>query len=131
MPLRLLTAVTGATSCLLLGAAFALLLPLAATIALAAGAAVLTSVSYITLTTLMTRETPGGGGTTMVLNGSVINLGTAVGAAVGGLLIALGGYALLGLLVPVFVLGATALVLLVRPGDPADVDECGVGVRPG
>src|SRR5215213_8770483 len=111
--LRLLTAVTGAASCLLLGAAFALLLPLAATIALAA---VLTSVSYIALTTLMTRETPGGGGTTMVLNGSVINLGTAVGAAVGGLLIALGGYALLGLLVPVFVLGATALVLLVRPG---------------
>ena len=131
VPLRLLTAVTGAASCLLLGAAFALLLPLAATVALTAGAAVLTSVSYIALTTLMTRETPGGGGTTMVLNGSVINLGTAVGAAVGGLLIALGGYALLGLLVPVFVLGATALVLLVRPGDPAGSDRCGFGVLPG
>jgi DHA1 family inner membrane transport protein len=131
VPLRLLTAVTGAASCLLLGAAFALLLPLAATVALTAGAAVLTSVSYIALTTLMTRDTPGGGGTTMVLNGSVINLGTAVGAAVGGLLIALGGYALLGLLVPVFVLGATALVLLVRPGDPAGSDRCGFGVLPG
>jgi predicted MFS family arabinose efflux permease len=61
----------------------------------------------------------------------VINLGTAVGAAVGGLLIALGGYALLGLLVPVFVLGATALVLLVRPGDLAGSDGCGFGVLPG
>ena len=131
VPLRLLTAVTGATSCLLLGAAFALLLPLPATIALTAGSAVLGSVSYIALTTLMTRATPGGGGTTMVLNGSVINLGTAVGAAVGGLLIALGGYALLGLLVPGFVLGASALVLLVRPGDPADADGGGVAVLPG
>jgi hypothetical protein len=82
-PLRLLTAVAGATSCLLLGAAFALLLPLPETIALTAGATVLSFVSYIALTSLMTRETPGGAGTAMVLNGSVINFGTAVGAAVG------------------------------------------------
>jgi MFS transporter, DHA1 family, inner membrane transport protein len=129
-PLRLVTAVAGATSCLLQGAAFALLLPLPVTIALSAGAAGLSSVSYITMTTLMTRQTPGGAGTTMVLNGSVINLGTAVGAAAGGLLIALGGYSLLGLLVPVFVLGGSVLVLLVRPGDPADEDGCGVGLLP-
>jgi predicted MFS family arabinose efflux permease len=58
----------------------------------------------------------------MVLNGSVINLGTAIGAAVGGLLIALGGYALLGLLVPVFVLGSAVLVLLLRPDAPTDDD---------
>jgi predicted MFS family arabinose efflux permease len=96
-PLRLLTAIAGAASCVLLGAAFGLILPLPATVALTAGA-----------------------GTTMVLNGSVINLGTSIGAAIGGLLIALGGYALLGLLVPGFVLGASALVLLVRPTDAAD-----------
>lgn len=119
-PLHLLTAVAGAASCVLLGAAFGLILPLPATIALTAGATILNSISYIALTTLMTRETPAGAGTTMVLNGSMINLGTAIGAAIGGLLIALGGYALLGLLVPGFVLGASALVLLVRPRDPPD-----------
>ena len=105
-------------------------LPLPATIALTAGAAVLSSIAYIAMTTLMTRETPGGAGTTMVLNGSVINLGTAVGAGVGGLLIALSGYALLGLLVPAFGLAASALVLLVRPGDLTDADECEVRILP-
>jgi len=66
----------------------------------------------------------------MVLNGSVINLGTAIGAAVGGLFIALGGYALLGLLVPVFVLGASLLVLLVRPREATDADEGRATVLP-
>ncbi len=129
-PLRLLTAATCAVGCLIQGAAIALILPLPATIVLTAAAAVLTSISYIALTTLMTRETPGGSGTTMVLNGSVINLGTAVGAAVGGLFIALGGYALLGLVVPLFVLAAAMLVLLVHPRDTAAADEGGVGTLP-
>jgi DHA1 family inner membrane transport protein len=122
VPLRLLIAVTSIVSCLLQGVAFALILPLPATLALTAGSAVLGSIAYIALTTLMTRQTPAGAGTTMVLNGSVINLGTAIGAAVGGLLIALGGYALLGLLVPVFVLGSAVLVMLLRPDDPTDDD---------
>jgi predicted MFS family arabinose efflux permease len=42
----------------------------------------------------------------MVLNGSVINLGAAVGAAVGGGLLALGGYTALGLGLPVFAFAA-------------------------
>jgi predicted MFS family arabinose efflux permease len=122
-PLRLLTAITAVAGCLLQGAAFALALPLPTTIALTAGAAVMVSISYIALTTMMTRETPGGSGTTMVLNGSVINLGTAIGAAIGGLFIALGGYALLGLLVPMFVLCAAALVLLVHPRESTIAPE--------
>jgi predicted MFS family arabinose efflux permease len=130
VPLQLLTAVTSAVGCLLQGAAFALALPLPATIGLTAISAVLTSVSYIALTTVMTRETPGGSGTTMVLNGSVINLGTAIGAAVGGLFIAFGGYALLGLLVPLFVLGASLLVLLVHPHDATNTDLARDGIRP-
>jgi predicted MFS family arabinose efflux permease len=129
-PLPLLVAAASATGCLLQGAAFVLTLPLLAVVALTAVAAVVTSISYIALTTLMTRETPGGSGTTMVLNGSVINLGTAVGAAVGGLFIVLGGYALLGLLVPLFVLGASILVLLVQPRDEAIVVEAGATVLP-
>jgi predicted MFS family arabinose efflux permease len=41
----------------------------------------------------------------MVLNGSILNLGTAGGALLGGILISLGGYAALGI-----GLGLTALV---------------------
>ena len=60
--------------------------------------------------TLLTRDTPAGSGTTMVLNGSVMNLGAAVGAAVGGGLLALGGYQALGFGLPVFAFAAAAMV---------------------
>lgn len=130
-PLRLVVVISSVTSCLLQGAAIALPLPLPTTIVLMAAAAVLVSISYIALTTLMTRETPGGSGTTMVLNGSVMNLGTAVGAAVGGIFIVLGGYSLLGLLVPLFVLCAAGLVLLVSPREEeASTAEGGVVLLP-
>ena len=55
-----------------------------------------------------------GVGTAMVLNGSVINLGTAAGAAVGGLLLAVGGYHAIGLGLPVFALLATVLMSIDR-----------------
>jgi predicted MFS family arabinose efflux permease len=45
----------------------------------------------------------------MVLNGSILNLGAAGGAAIGGLLIALGGYPALGLGLALVALGAAAL----------------------
>ena len=129
-PLRLLTAVTAVVGCVLQGVAFALPLPLPTTIALTAAAAVMVSVSYIALTTMMTRETPAGSGTTMVLNGSVINLGTAIGAAIGGLFIVIGGYALLGLLVPMFVLCAAVLVLLIQPREAAMATEGEAALQP-
>jgi predicted MFS family arabinose efflux permease len=72
----------------------------------ASGAASICGVSVVAL---LADESPAGAGTTMVLNGSVLNLGTAGGAVLGGTLIAFGGYAALGIGLPFFALVAAAL----------------------
>jgi DHA1 family inner membrane transport protein len=69
-------------------------------------AAAICSVSVVAL---LADESPAGAGTTMVLNGSVLNLGTAGGAVLGGALIAFGGYAALGIGLPLFALLAAFL----------------------
>jgi predicted MFS family arabinose efflux permease len=69
-------------------------------------AAAICSVSVVAL---LADESPAGAGTTMVLNGSVLNLGTAGGAVLGGALIAFGGYVALGIGLPLFALVAAAL----------------------
>jgi predicted MFS family arabinose efflux permease len=43
----------------------------------------------------------------MVLNGSIFNLGSALGGALGGLLLTLGGFTALGLGLPLFALAAS------------------------
>lgn len=107
---RPLVALTTSIQALLLGASFTL--PLAAPwiIGLLAVAGCTGAVAGIGLTMLLTRETPGGMATTMVLNGSVLNLGTALGAAAGGLLVARGGYTALGVGLPLFALIAALLI---------------------
>ena len=55
------------------------------------------AVAGVSVPALLAAQSPAGAGTTMVLNGSILNLGAAGGAALGGLLIALGGYPALGL----------------------------------
>ena len=72
----------------------------------ASAAAAICSVSVVAL---LADESPAGAGTTMVLNGSVLNLGTAGGAILGGALIAFGGYAALGIGLPLFALVAAVL----------------------
>lgn len=96
---------------LLFGAAFALPLGPAASVGLLLPAAFGGAIAFVGVATLLAEETPGGAATTMVLNGSIFNLGTAAGAAFGGLLIALGGYAALGVGLPAFAVGASLLVL--------------------
>ncbi len=78
-------------------------LPLLLVISLAA------AMCSVGVTTLLAAESPAGAGTTMVLNGSLLNAGTAGGAALGGILIALGGYGALGLGLPLFAFAAAAL----------------------
>lgn len=75
------------------------------------------AVAFVEVATLLVDETPGGAATTMVLNGLVFNLGTSVGAALGGLLIAFGGYDALGLGLPAFARAAGVLVFV--PGEPS------------
>lgn len=67
------------------------------------------AVAGIGIATLLAAESPAGAGTTMVLNGSALNLGAAGGAALGGGLIAVGGYDALGFGLPIFALLAAAL----------------------
>jgi DHA1 family inner membrane transport protein len=76
-----------------------------------AALAMASAVVAIGVTYLISATTPGEQGTTMLLNGSVINLGTAVGAALGGGLIALGDYRALGVGLSVFAVIGAVLVL--------------------
>ena len=104
-----LVGVTTAGQGLVLGAIFVLPLGTAATLALLPLAGFGGAVGFVGLATLLSAGTPGGAATTMVLNGSVINLGSAGGAALGGLLLAMGGYEALGIGLPLFALGAAVL----------------------
>jgi predicted MFS family arabinose efflux permease len=78
-------------------------LPLLLVISLAA------AMCSVGVATLLAAESPAGAGTTMVLNGSLLNAGAAGGAALGGVLIALGGYGALGIGLPLFAFAAAAL----------------------
>ena len=71
-------------------------IPLLLIASLAAG------VCGVSVVALLAAESPAGAGTTMVLNGSILNLGTAGSAALGGALIAVGGYPALGIGLPIF-----------------------------
>ncbi len=80
-----------------------IVLPLLLLVSLAA------SMCSVAVSALLAAESPAGAGTTMVLNGSLINAGTAGGAALGGVLIALGGYGALGLGLALFAFTAAVL----------------------
>jgi len=73
--------------------------------------AMASAVIAIGVALLLSTQSPGEQGTTMLLNSSLINFGAAVGAALGGGLIALGGYRALGVGLSFFALLGAALVL--------------------
>lgn len=98
--LRRAFAATTALLGLAWAAVYVLPLPTSLLVAAATVAAGASGFGWIALTTLLAAETPAGPGTTMVLNSSVFALGSAFGSAAGGLLIGLGGYALLGAALP-------------------------------
>lgn len=79
--------------------AAALMLPVTSVVAvgLMMLSAVVTGMGVVVTSTLLTSETPGGRATTMGLNQAAISLGTALGSALGRLLLALSGYGALGL----------------------------------
>jgi predicted MFS family arabinose efflux permease len=67
------------------------------------------AICSVGIVTVLAAQSPAGAATTMVLNGSAVNLGSAGGAALSGLLIALGGYRLMAIGLPLFALTAAAL----------------------
>ena len=86
-----------------------------ATIAFITGACVVAALGWVNLTTLLASETPAGRGTTMIFQGVLFNLGGAAGGAIGGLLIAFGGYGALGIGLPCFAIGSALCVWTPRP----------------
>jgi predicted MFS family arabinose efflux permease len=73
--------------------------------------AMLSGLASVGSTSLLAVESPAGAGTTMALNASLLNAGGAIGAAVGGILLAIGGYGAMAVGLPAFALLAAALVL--------------------
>jgi predicted MFS family arabinose efflux permease len=53
-------------------------------------------IAFVAQTSLVSMETPAGQGTTMSLNAAMFTSGSALGGALGGVLLAVGGYGLLG-----------------------------------
>jgi MFS transporter, DHA1 family, inner membrane transport protein len=106
---RVLNATTTVGCGLLFGLAFAAPFGPVFSAGCAAAASFLAPFGWVSLAAMLSEETPAGQGTTMVLAVSVYSLGAAVGGAVGGLLLAVGGYPALGLGLPAFALAAAAL----------------------
>ncbi len=123
LPLRPVTAVSNAAMGLLVGLIVALPIGAVATVALLSLAAFIGAIGSVGLTALISEVSPGGAATTMALNAGIFNLGAAGGAAVGGLLLAFGGYEALGLGLPVFALAAGLLVLAASVTDVPSPDR--------
>ena len=97
LPLRPLLVGSQLALGLLIVAALTLPAPGVVAVGLMTLAGFVAGVGLVATSTLLTEETPAGRATTMVLNRSAISLGTALGSAAGGLLLAVSGYGALGL----------------------------------
>ncbi len=64
---------------------------------------------WVVLSTMLAERSGGGQGTTMALNGSVLGIGGALGAAAGGVTIDRAGYAAFGTLVLLFAMASALL----------------------
>lgn len=73
--------------------------------------AMLSGFASVGITSLLAAESTGGAGTTMALNASLLNAGGAIGAAVGGILLAIGGYGAMAMGLPVVAILAAVIVL--------------------
>ena len=111
LPLRPLIA----TSRVLTGLAVAglFLLPISGIVGvgLVAVQGVTTGVATVAVVVLLSRESPAGRATTMALNGSAMSMGVALGSALGGLLLGVADYWLLGIGAMVMSLFSAGIVL--------------------
>nr|MBA3378166.1 MFS transporter [Chloroflexia bacterium] len=97
LPARPLVAISNVIMGLIMMVAFSATLDIRLTIGLLPLAAFAGAGGWVGLTALLTSETPAGAGTTMVLNGSLFNIGAAAGAGIGGMLLGVGGFNALAL----------------------------------
>jgi predicted MFS family arabinose efflux permease len=80
-------------------------------IAAICGVTLTSSVAWVMFTTLLTSTTTAGQGTTMSLNATVSNLGSATGGIAGGALIALSGYLMLGIGLAIALIASALLIV--------------------
>ena len=97
--------------------ALGLLVPLSAVAVIGAMtlAGVINGVGGPAVAMLLLNESPAGRATTMTVNQSAFSVGIALGSAVGGLLLGVGGYAAIAYSIPAFFLVASALIWSLRP----------------
>jgi DHA1 family inner membrane transport protein len=100
VPARSLVSISTLISGILVGPMLMLSAPVVV-VPLLLGASLASAICRAGVVSLLAAESPAGAGTTMLLNGSVINFGSAGGAIMGGALIALGGYSALGIGLPI------------------------------
>jgi predicted MFS family arabinose efflux permease len=81
----------------LIGLSLLLPLPASAAVALMAAGWLMHGLLMVSTVVLLIRQSPAGRATTLTLYASAMNLGIALGAALGGLALAWGGYVALGL----------------------------------
>ncbi|HEV2125565.1 MAG TPA: MFS transporter [Chloroflexota bacterium] len=100
-PLRPVVIVTSLLLTCGMAGAFILPLSVAGAVGLITVAALAAGYGTVAISTLLMTESPAGRATTMTLTHAVISLGGAGGAALGGLLLEFGGYAAIGLSIPI------------------------------
>ncbi|HUG15085.1 MAG TPA: MFS transporter [Thermomicrobiales bacterium] len=110
LPLRPLAIACRVVTALAIGGLFILPLPALAGIALLVAQGASTGVASIAITLMLTRESPARRATTLTLNTAVLSLGTALGSALGGLLLALGGYGLVGMFAMAFAISSAIMI---------------------
>ena len=91
---------------LLIGVVFVVQPPILLTWAALLSAAFFGGIAEVTAVTIMSAETPTAQGATMALNSSITRFGTACGALIGGVLLAVGDYPAIGLGLPLVALAA-------------------------
>jgi MFS transporter, DHA1 family, inner membrane transport protein len=116
VPARMLIGLTNVVLGIAVGLIFGVVQGPAGAVVLLTVAGFMGAFSHIGTVTLLSTEAPGGSGTIMVLNGALTNLGAAGGGAIGGLLLATGGFGALGFgLATVALLTVTMLVRTAAP----------------
>ena len=89
--------------------------PALAVVAIVAATTFTGGISFTSHTSLLANATTGGAATTMTFLTSIIGFGIAVGVALSGAILSLGGYPALGVAMPIFTIGA-ALAVWRAPG---------------
>ncbi|MCA1645186.1 MAG: MFS transporter [Chloroflexi bacterium] len=123
VPPRPLLVSSGLIGGVLIGAAMALPVAPSAVFALTFVGFVVNGIGNVASSTLLIDETRASRATTMSLNGAALSLSSAVGGSLGGLLLALGGYHLIGLAVPVSGALASLLICLSPDAPHADLEQ--------